>query len=91
MLDVDYWDLIYVQASLMMLIRILSTSKHKSQVRLLYAWDRNSRCRFLVDSGAEVSVLPASNSDKLRKPPSNNLAAAGNRSAIATYGQGNKP
>ena len=28
MLDVDYWDLIHVQASLMMLVRILSTSKH---------------------------------------------------------------
>ena len=41
---------------------------------------------FLIDTGAEISVVPATNLDKQFKPPTRPLSAA-NGSAIATYGK----
>ncbi|ROT82927.1 gag-pol polyprotein [Penaeus vannamei] len=53
--------------------------------RLLYVRDASSSLRFLVDTGAEVSLLPASHRDK-RFPSSRTLEAA-NTSPINTYGE----
>ncbi|XP_069995035.1 uncharacterized protein [Penaeus vannamei] len=53
--------------------------------RLLYIRDASSSLRFLVDTGAEVSLLPASHRDK-RLPSSRTLEAA-NTSPINTYGE----
>ena len=57
---------------------------------LLYIADKNSGRRFLVDTGAEVSVLPVTGLDTrtVRRGPS--LVAA-NGSAIHTYGKRNVP
>ncbi|ROT61806.1 Gag-Pol polyprotein [Penaeus vannamei] len=52
---------------------------------LLYVRDASSSLRFLVDTGAEVSLLPASHRDK-RFPSSHTLEAA-NTSPINTYGE----
>ncbi|ROT64270.1 gag-pol polyprotein [Penaeus vannamei] len=52
---------------------------------LLYVRDASSSLRFLVDTGAEVSLLPASHRDK-RFPSSRTLEAA-NTSPINTYGE----
>ena len=53
--------------------------------RLFYVMDTNTRKQFLVDTGAAVSVFPASKSHK-NKPSTFALQAA-NGSRIATYGQ----
>lgn len=52
---------------------------------LLYIWDRHSGRRFLVDTGAEVSVLPPSSSDTRSSKNGPPLTAA-NGSNIRTYG-----
>ena len=62
------------------------TSNQKS--RLLYAVDRNSGRRFLVDSGAEVSVFPASPYQIQLGSQGLPLAAA-NGSSINTFGTRN--
>ncbi|ROT67192.1 reverse transcriptase [Penaeus vannamei] len=53
--------------------------------RLLYVRDASSSLCFLVDTGAEVSLFPASHRDK-RFPSSRTLEAA-NTSPINTYGE----
>lgn len=53
---------------------------------LLYVRDRVSRRRFLVDTGAEISVLPATRSDKLSNSQGAKLTAA-NGSCIRTFGK----
>ena len=58
------------------------TGLHSS---LLYAWDKLSGRRFLVDTGAEVSVLPATGLDTRTNPTGSSLKAA-NGSTITTYG-----
>ena len=52
---------------------------------LLFICDRNSGRRFLVDTGAEISVLPASIRDKHSSPTGPSLLAA-NHTPIRTYG-----
>ena len=52
--------------------------------RLLRLFDSNSKQRFLIDTGAEVSVFPASRSDRLHKGDVTLRAA--NNSFINTYG-----
>ena len=54
--------------------------------RLLFAWDHRSRRRFLVDTGAEVSVLPITRADKSAGHQGTKLTAA-NGSSIHTYGK----
>lgn len=51
---------------------------------VFFLTDRNSDFCFLVDTGAEVSVLPASPAD--RKRPNTSPLQAVNNTAIATYG-----
>ena len=49
-------------------------------------WDKQSGCRFLIDTGAEISVLPASAEDRRRTFRGPNLFAA-NKAVISTFGQ----
>lgn len=53
--------------------------------RLLYVTDPTSRRRYLVDTGAEVSLIPATRADRLGKP-AYHLAAA-NGTGIPVYGE----
>ena len=64
----------------------LAMAVGQNQTRLLYAWDRHSGRRFLVDTGAEVSVFPASNKDRHSQSLETKLTAA-NGSDISTYGK----
>ena len=57
----------------------------KQPCRLFYVTDRLTRTKFLVDTGATVSVLPASTKD--RKDLSFLTLQAANKSTISTYGQ----
>lgn len=53
--------------------------------RLLYVTDRESRLRFLVDTGAEVSIIPPSKAERKNRQDTFGLLAA-NGSPIVTYG-----
>ena len=55
------------------------------QSRLLFLTDSNSGCRFLIDTGAEVSVIPPSSTDRKNKQDCSGLQAV-NGSSIATFG-----
>jgi cleavage and polyadenylation specificity factor subunit 1 len=54
--------------------------------RPFFILERNSRRRFLIDTGAEISVLPPTKLDKPRRQHGFNLQAA-NGTTILTYGQ----
>ncbi len=53
--------------------------------RLFFVTDRQTGTRFLVDTGAEVSVIPPSRMERKRKQADQTLQAA-NNTVIATYG-----
>ena len=53
--------------------------------RLLHVTDRTNNVTFLVDTGAQVSVLPATRTDRLKKQEGRTLSAI-NGAAIETYG-----
>ena len=55
------------------------------QSRLFYITDRISGTRFLIDTGAEVSVLPPTKTDKKNSSPYTLQAV--NKSTIATFGE----
>ena len=54
--------------------------------RLLHIKDPLTHHRFLVDTGAEVSVLPATSADRRHPPLPDRSLSAVNGSSIATYG-----
>ncbi len=54
--------------------------------RLFYISDHSSGLRFLVDTGAEVSVIPPSRTERIIHRQENLSLQAVNNSAIATYG-----
>ncbi|CAE1171431.1 unnamed protein product [Acanthosepion pharaonis] len=54
--------------------------------RLLFVSDRTTGIRFLVDSGAQISLSPATRTDMLKGPHKLTLQAV-NKSLIQTYGQ----
>ena len=54
--------------------------------RVLFIIYLNNRLRFLIDSGAEISLIPPKPSERLTPNPSFVLQAV-NRSNIKTYGQ----
>ena len=56
-----------------------------TQSRLFYIWDRNNKLRFLVDTGAALSLIPYS-SEPSAKLSLLKLRAA-NKSSIDTYGR----
>ena len=63
-----------------------TSSAGHTQSRLFYVTDRSTKQRFLVDTGAEVSVLPPTRLD--RSHPCNGFQLqAANKSAIATFGE----
>lgn len=53
--------------------------------RLFFVTDRTTGLRFLVDTGAEVSVIPPSSADRKHRQDSLTLQAV-NNTPIATYG-----
>lgn len=53
--------------------------------RLLHITDRTNNLTFLVDTGAQVSVLPPTTADRLQKRVGFTLSAV-NGTSIATYG-----
>ena len=57
----------------------------KPESRLFYVTDRISGTKFLIDTGAEVSVFPPTKSDKRNSSPYTLQAV--NKSKIATYGE----
>ncbi|XP_064475348.1 uncharacterized protein LOC135389213 [Ornithodoros turicata] len=63
-----------------------ATDQGPRPVRLLYVSDRIGNHRFLVDTGAQVSVIPAKPSDKKVRPGLTPALQAANRSTISTYG-----
>ena len=54
--------------------------------RLFYITDTSTKLRFLIDTGAEVSIIPPSKYNQLHQPDSLQLQAANNTS-ITTYGR----
>ncbi|GFO21026.1 retrovirus-related pol polyprotein [Plakobranchus ocellatus] len=62
-----------------------TSATSESNMTQLFVTDEKSKRRFLVDTGAQVSVTPASWADKVSGATGPNLQAA-NRSSIATYG-----
>lgn len=61
------------------------TDSQQSKSKRLFITDRNTGIRFLVDSGSDVSVIPASSKQKLS--PSSAILYAANNSLIHTYGE----
>ncbi|CAE1308181.1 unnamed protein product [Acanthosepion pharaonis] len=57
--------------------------------RLFYIQDRNSNLRFLVETGAQISVIPLSSRDKSMTKPKEALLKlqAANVTPISTYGE----
>ena len=53
--------------------------------RLLHVTDRTNNVTFLVDTGAQISVLPPTHTDRLKKQERCTLSAV-NGTAIGTYG-----
>ena len=47
---------------------------------LMYAHDRNSKLNFLVDTGASISVVPASKFGRKKRSPDGGMLAAANGS-----------
>ena len=62
-----------------------TTVSGQSLSRLFFFLERTSHQRFLVDTGAEVSVVPPSKSERQHKQQGINLLAA-NGATITTYG-----
>lgn len=57
-----------------------------SSSRLFHITDKTTGLRLLVDTGAEVSIIPASKTDRRLREKTTPLQAI-NSSVIATYGQ----
>ncbi|CAH8673085.1 unnamed protein product [Schistosoma rodhaini] len=68
------------------LVTTAVTGHNSHESRLLYVTDRRTGTQFLVDTGAEVSVVPPTALEKKTPDPILKLRAA-NRSEIKTYGK----
>ena len=66
----------------------LSSVYHLDARKCYYVQDLRNGRQYLVDTGAEFSILPASFEDKRRLPPLENLEAA-NGSLVHVYGRRN--
>ena len=62
-----------------------ASSPKLSHSKLLYVADKGHKCRYLIDTGAAVSVLPKSCANGISDADSLPLVAA-NNSTIHTYG-----
>ena len=65
-------------------VAAVSGSPHVS--RILFVTDHKNRLRFLIDNGAEISLIPPKRSERLRPNPDLVLQAV-NSSNIKTYDQ----
>lgn len=67
--------------------RLAATSSpgKKTNSRQFFVTDRTTGTRFLVDTGADVSVFPPSSRDKNRR--TNRYLQAANKTSISTYGE----
>ena len=65
--------------------QVTATTTDKQDNRLFYVTDRRSKTRFLVDTGAQVSIVSASTAEKRQQPATLKLQAV-NGSEIDTYG-----
>lgn len=63
-----------------------SVGSSSGRPTLFLVSDRQTHVRFLIDTGAEVSVIPATSQDRKIKTTTNALQAA-NGTAITTYGE----
>ena len=63
-----------------------SLAGHAAPSRLFYVTDRHTKHQFLVDTGAEVSVIPPTTHERANRLHGQDLQAA-NASPIATYGE----
>lgn len=61
------------------------TDKDGIKICRLFIQDKTSNCKYLIDTGADISVFPATNKQKLCKPHSLELQAA-NNTTIKTFG-----
>ena len=64
---------------------LAATSTGQQPNRLFYVTDKRSGFRFLVDTGAEVSVIPPSPTERKHRQEHSDLQAV-NGTPIATYG-----
>ncbi|GFT83507.1 retrovirus-related Pol polyprotein from transposon 297 [Nephila pilipes] len=55
-------------------------------INRLYLSDRTSRSKYLIDTGADVLVIPLTTASK-HLPPASLQRFAANRTVISTYGQ----
>ena len=60
-----------------------------SHSKLLYVADKNHKCKYLIDTGAAVSVLPKSCANRISEADCLPLVAA-NNTTINTYGNGKR-
>ena len=58
---------------------------HQQPSRLFYVTDHPTGLQFLVDTGAEVSIVPPTPTDRLHRQTGPSLQAV-NNTTIATYG-----
>lgn len=65
---------------------MVASATGQLQSRLFYISDRNSNLRFLVDTGAEVSLIPPSATDR-QHPQEGFALQAANNTVITTYGR----
>lgn len=63
-----------------------TASEAANNTRRLFVTDLNKRDRYLIDTGADVSIFPATAQRKIKQPSSYNLYAA-NGTPIKTYGR----
>lgn len=64
---------------------LVATSTGQQPSRLFYVTDKHSGSRFLVDTGAEASVIPPSPAERKHRQERSSLQAV-NGTPIATYG-----
>lgn len=63
---------------------VAATVDATSNSRRLHIFDRTSNCRFLIDTGSDVSIIPATRRERSKGPTSFRLHAA-NGTTIQTY------
>lgn len=61
------------------------TDEESRQISRLFIQDAESKYRYLIDTGADISVLPATHQEK-SKPPNTFVLYAANNTKIRTYG-----
>ena len=66
---------------------VATSAAGRQKGRLLYVTDRESRLRFLVDTGAEVSILPPSKAERKNRQNTFGLLAANSSPIVTVLGK----